>query len=205
MNKPPIPVNEIERLDSIERLAIMDTSPEQEYDDIVQLASLLAGTPISLISLVDADRQWFKAKVGVDESETDRDIAFCAHAILSSGPMIIENLMEDRRFVDNPLVLNDPNVRFYAGFPLITSEGHALGTLCVLDREPRALIETQIFGLKTLADQVLRNFELRRSAIEIRKNAELIGKQRDVLLRSSKIQKNSWARFKKTFKNHCPD
>ena len=89
MNKPPIPVNEIERLDSIERLAIMDTSPEQEYDDIVQLASLLAGTPISLISLVDADRQWFKAKVGVDESETDRDIAFCAHAILSSGPMII--------------------------------------------------------------------------------------------------------------------
>jgi len=202
MNKPPIPVNEIERLDSIERLAIMDTSPEQEYDDIVHLASLLAGTPISLISLVDADRQWFKAKVGVDESETDRDIAFCAHAILSSGPMIIENLMEDRRFVDNPLVLNDPNVRFYAGFPLITSEGHALGTLCVLDREPRALIETQIFGLKTLADQVLRNFELRRSAKEIRKNAELIGKQRDVLLRSSKIQKKSWARFKKTLKNH---
>ncbi len=202
MNKPPIPVNEIERLDSIERLVIMDTSPEQEYDDIVQLASLLAGTPISLISLVDADRQWFKAKVGVDESETDRDIAFCAHAILSSGPMIIENLMEDRRFVDNPLVLNDPNVRFYAGFPLITSEGHALGTLCVLDREPRALIETQIFGLKTLADQVLRNFELRRSAKEIRKNAELIGKQRDVLLRSSKIQKKSWERFKKTLKNH---
>ena len=108
--------------------------------------------------------------------------------------------MEDRRFVDNPLVLSDPNVRFYAGFPLITSEGHALGTLCVLDREPRALIETQIFGLKTLADQVLRNFELRRSAIEIRKNAELIGKQRDVLLRSSKIQKKILGTVQKDIK-----
>lgn len=188
MKKAAVPNNEAERLRSLETLSIMDSSPEGEYDDIVKLASMLAGTPISLISLVDADRQWFKAKIGIEETETDRDIAFCAHAILEDGPTIIENTLEDQRFVDNPLVTEDPEVRFYAGFPLITSDGYALGTLCVLDKEPRALTETQVFGLQTLADQVLRNFELRRSIEESRKQNAIIAKQHENLLQSSKVQ-----------------
>lgn len=189
MKTAPLPENEKARLKSLRELSILDTSPESEYDDIVKMASMLAGTPISLISLVDSNRQWFKAKVGVTEAETDRDIAFCAHAILDQEPMIVEDLLEDERFTDNPLVASDPNVRFYAGFPLVTSNGHALGTLCVLDKQPRVLGESQIFGLQTLARQVLRNFELRKALIEQRLHSRTVASQNTELTKAFEVQK----------------
>ncbi len=184
MKKAAFPVTESERLKALEEYEILDTPAERAYDDVVKLASHIAGMPISLISLVDSDRQWFKAKVGVDSAETPRDIAFCAHAILGQDPMVINDALKDDRFLDNPLVTGDPNVRFYAGIPLVTPSGHNLGTLCVMDDEPGSLSEEQIFGLTTLANQVIRNFELRRLLIEEKKKNHLIEKQRDGLVRS---------------------
>ena len=184
MKKAAFPVTESERLKALEEYDILDTPAESTYDDVVKLASHIAGTPISLISLVDSDRQWFKAKVGVQANETPRDIAFCAHAILGKDPMVINDALNDDRFVDNPIVTGDPNIRFYAGIPLVTPSGHNLGTLCVMDDEPRSLSENQIFGLTTLANQVIRNFELRRLLLEEKQKNQLIETQRDGLVRS---------------------
>jgi PAS domain S-box-containing protein len=176
--KAPIPENESARLEALQRYAILDTFPEQEFDDLSRLAALVCGTPIALVSLVDADRQWFKAKVGIDEAETPRDIAFCGHAILERDVMVVPDTLADERFRANPLVTGRPNVRFYAGAPLITQDGHALGTLCVLDHVPRDLTPDQKQALKALGRLVVTQIELRRSvsdqslAIRERRRAE---------------------------------
>ena len=152
--------------------------PEQEFDDLSRLAAMICGTPIALVSLVDADRQWFKAKVGIDDAETPRDVAFCGHAILQKDVMVVPDALADARFRGNPLVTNLPNVRFYAGAPLITQDGHALGTLCVMDHVPRELTSDQKQALKSLSRLVLAQIELRRSvsdqslAIRERRRAE---------------------------------
>ena len=137
MQEPEHPSDEAERLAALQGLCILDSPPEERFDRYTRLARRLFGVPIALVSLVDADRQWFKSRQGLGATETGRDISFCGHAILGSDAFVIENTLEDERFEDNPLVTSDPNIRFYAGYPLPGPGGHRLGTLCIIDREPR--------------------------------------------------------------------
>ena len=159
------PANEEARVIALDKYAILDTDPEQFFDDLTLLASHVCKTPIALISLVDEDRQWFKSRVGLDASETSRDIAFCSTAILQSDVFVIPDALADERFRDNPLVVSDPHIRFYAGAPLINEDGYALGTLCVVDRAPRELAPEQKEALKALSRLVLAQLEFRRNLI----------------------------------------
>jgi len=154
-------MSETERLETLYRYQILDTKPEQAFDDLTLLASYICETPIALITLIDADRQWFKSRVGVSASETSRSISFCSHAIEQTGLYIVADATSDAKFRDNPLVTGDPNIRFYAGAPLITPSGQALGTLCVIDRIPRTLTAPQIEALEALRRQVQAQLELR--------------------------------------------
>jgi GAF domain-containing protein len=159
------PGNEEARLIALDKYAILDTDPEQSFDDLTLLASYVCETPIALISLVDEDRQWFKSRVGLDATETSRDIAFCSTAILQSDVFVVPDALADERFRDNPLVASDPHIRFYAGAPLINEDGYALGTLCVVDRAPRELAPEQKEALKALGRLVLAQLEFRRNLI----------------------------------------
>ena len=155
----PIPDDEAQRLAALHELGILDTEPDSRFDDITLLASQICGTPVALVSLVDKSRQWFKSRVGLDATETPRDIAFCAHAILESQTYVVADAMKDRKFAGNPLVTGGPKVRFYAGSQLRTSAGHNIGTLCVIDMKPRSLTHEQISAMEALARQVMLNFE----------------------------------------------
>ena len=163
MTKPPVPSNEQERLEILRQYQILDTAAEQAFDDITKLAADVCQTPFSFLTFIDQDRQWFKSNVGLPVRETSRDIAFCAHAILQDDLFIVPDTLTDERFSQNPLVKHEPNIRFYAGMPLVTKTGHALGTLCVIDRVPRELTEEQKVKLRTLAQSVLLLLEVRRS------------------------------------------
>jgi GAF domain-containing protein len=159
------PANEEARIIALQKYAILDTDTEQSFDDLTLLASYVCKTPMALISLVDEDRQWFKSRVGVDASETSRDIAFCSTAILQSDIFVVPDALADERFRDNPLVTSDPHIRFYAGAPLVNEDGYALGTLCVVDRTPRELAPDQKEALKALSRLVLAQLEFRRNLI----------------------------------------
>lgn len=162
MIEPQIPKNEQHRIDSLHSLDILDTLPEKDFDDIVRLASQLCDTPISLITFVDRDRQWFKSKIGLNVDETPRKFAFCAHAINEPDKILeVEDSFKDDRFVDNPLAVGEPHVRFYAGMPIVNDVGHALGTICVIDNKPNKLTKEQEQSLSVLASQVSLLLKLR--------------------------------------------
>lgn len=162
--KAPLPPNEAARLEALRQYHLLDTAPEQSLDDVTHLAAYICGTPTALISLVDETRQWFKSRFGLNMTETPREQAFCAHTILQPDLLEVEDARADRRFADNPLVQADPKIRFYAGAPLRTLEGHALGSLCVIDRTPRKLNAEQRDALNRLARLVMKAFEVRRAA-----------------------------------------
>jgi PAS domain S-box-containing protein len=170
-----LPLNEVVRIKALHDLAILDTPREQSFDDVAQLAMQLCDVPIAVVSLVDINRQWFKSCLGLDATETPRDVAFCAHAILApSDVLVVEDALLDDRFVDNGLVTGPPYIRFYAGAPLVTDEGIALGTLCVIDYKPRTLGLSQINSLKALARQVIQLLRLRAAHDRIQENQHLL-------------------------------
>ncbi|MDH3280309.1 MAG: sensor domain-containing diguanylate cyclase [Gammaproteobacteria bacterium] len=156
MKQPDTPQDEQARLETLRSLNILDTPPEERFDRLTRMAKRLFGVPIALVSLVDENRQWFKSCFGLSASETSRDISFCGHAILGNDPFIIRDTIVDERFADNPLVLNDPHIRFYAGCPLSAPNGRKLGTLCIIDRQPRSFGKEDLEALKDLASMVER-------------------------------------------------
>ena len=162
----PYPEDEVQRLQALSSYQVLDTPPELAFDDLTWLASHNCHTPIALISLIDDHRQWFKSKVGLSAGETPREMAFCAHCILQSDLMVVPDTLNDPRFADNLLVTQEPNIRFYAGCPLTTPEGHNLGSLCVIDQRPRKLTKNQMKSLQALSRQVMAQLELRRQLIE---------------------------------------
>jgi len=151
------------RVAALDRYAILDTEPEQTFDDLVVLAAHVCKAPIAMLSLVDDHRQWFKSRVGVETRETPRETSFCAHAIQQQDLFIVPDTWNDARFRENPMVVDEPHIRFYAGAPLINEEGFALGTLCVIDRQPRELDEAQKDALKSLSRLALGQMEFRRN------------------------------------------
>lgn len=165
--KAKAPNQEASRLEALRQYRILDTPSEQSYDDITALAAYICHVPTALISLIDADRQWFKSKIGLEVSETSRDVSFCAHAILDQQIMVINDALHDDRFVDNPLVTCAPGIRFYAGVPLVTPDEHSIGTLCIIDYQPRELSEPQIQMLNALARQVVTQLEQRRISAQL--------------------------------------
>lgn len=180
MPNAPFPKDEADRLSRLHESGILDSAPEEIFDDLTRLAARLCETPIALISLVDAERQWFKSAFGLNVSETPRDWAFCAHAILENGPLIIEDATLDSRTSDNPLVTGPPNIRFYAGVPLRISSGQPLGTLCIIDTQPRVLSQQQLADLQSLARQATGQIELRSAnhRLDLKKQALEASKER---------------------------
>jgi PAS domain S-box-containing protein len=165
---PPVPANEAERLKALRAYDVLDTDPEEAFDDLAAVASHIAGTPIALVSLVDAERQFLKARRGIDAAETSRDVSFCAHAINKPDEvLVVPDATKDDRFADNPLVVKDPSIRFYAGAPLVTHDGLGLGALCVIDQKPHEFGEAQQKALQRLAKQVIYLLELRQASREV--------------------------------------
>jgi signal transduction histidine kinase len=180
MIAPRIPENETQRLEALKEYSILDTLPEKEYDDITFLASYICQTPVALISIIDDKRQWFKSHHGIEATETPKQVAFCAHAINEKNQiLVVPDSRKDERFFDNPLVTDAPHVVFYVGIPLVNPDGFPLGTLCVIDSEPRELNDIQIKGLKALSDQLMKLFELRKNSSKLNQlNTELKAKNK---------------------------
>jgi diguanylate cyclase (GGDEF)-like protein len=195
-----LPKNEAERLEALRSYDILDSGAEQAYDDLTRLAAYIADAPVAMISLVDEHRQWFKAKVGLDVPETPRDQAFCAHAILKpEETLVVPDATRDQRFADNPLVTDGPGIRFYMGTPLLTPDKQALGTLCVIDSQPRQMESARVAALEILSRQVVAQLELRRVALELKQEVanrdvyleQLQGYQQDLEKTNLELQRAS--------------
>jgi GAF domain-containing protein len=165
--KAPLPKNEVKRIEILWQYDVLDTPAEKSFDELASLAAYICEAPVALITLVDEDRQWFKSKVGISLKETSRDVSMCAHAILKKDLLIVADATLDKRFKDNPFVVSEPKIRFYAGAPLISPSGHALGTLCVIDQVPRQLTKNQKEALRVLSRHVMAQLELRRQSREL--------------------------------------
>lgn len=181
MNTLPLPENELQRLNALQNYRILDTLSEGDYDRITELASLIFDVPISLVSLIDEDRQWFKSKIGLEVPETPRELAFCQHAILDTCIFEVEDAALDARFKENILVTSEPNIRFYAGCPLIDPNGFALGTLCVIDQKPRILTKSQKRALELLAEEVMTLIVEKRKKEELKNFETLFELSNDLL------------------------
>jgi hypothetical protein len=180
MKPAPKPDNETKRLQSLKEHNLLDTLPEEVFDYVTKIASEICGTPISLLTLVDEERQWFKSRQGLEAQETPREYSFCAHAIIDPDEVfVVKDARYDERFNDNPLVTADPHVIFYAGVPVKDAEGNALGTLCVIDNRPRELSEEKLNSLKALAKLVNAHFELRKLKLEIENRNNTLNKMRE--------------------------
>ena len=188
MKHPLIPPDEAERLAALEAYQVLDTLPEESFDDLTRIAASICDMPIALISLVDADRQWFKSRFGLTTAETPRAVSFCGHVVADGRLLVVEDATLDQRFADNPLVTDGPVVRFYAGAPLLTPTNHVLGTLCVIDHEPRQLSAERLDTLAALARQVVSQLELRLS---LRRLAE----ERERLAQASQVKSQFLARM----------
>lgn len=187
MKPAQIPLNEAKRLKNLETYSILDTLPDADCDAITRIAAGICNMPISLVSIIDKNRQWFKSNHGLKAKETPRDFSFCAHSILNPNKLfIINDATKDKRFFDNPLTINDPNVVFYAGAPLNSSEGYPLGTLCVIDNKPNVLSKNQKESLKLLAKQVVNLFELRK------RNRELSNANEEILRLNEQLTEFSY-------------
>lgn len=172
MQRAPNHPSETQRIAELLRFDVLDSEDEKAFDELTELASHICQTPISLISLIDTDRQWFKSRVGIDAQETPREQAFCAHAILQPGLFEVPDALKDARFADNPLVQGDPDIRFYAGAPLVTSKGLPIGTLCVIDKTAKTLSVQQKRALEILANQVMGQLELRLNYKKLQQASE---------------------------------
>ena len=188
MQKPQIPLNEPERLAALQRYDILDTLPEQEFDDLTYLAAAISGSLIALISLVDQDRQWFKSKFGIDATETPRDISFCGHVVMNEETLVVSDATQDDRFADNPLVTGEAGIRFYVGTPLVTSDNYVLGTLCVIDRYPRTFTPQQLRQLESLSRLVISQLELRLSDVKLTKINQQLVVSNQHLLRATRLK-----------------
>ena len=187
MIEAKIPENEARRLRILEEYKILDTENESDFDEITKLASAICDCPISLISLVDKNRQWFKSAHGLSIQETPRTLSFCAHAIHDESIFVVEDARKDIRFHDSPLVTSDPNIVFYAGIPLIDNEGFSLGTLCVIDSKTKRLTEFQEDALKILSRQVLKLLELKRLNYKLNAKNNLLNENYNELERFSQV------------------
>ncbi len=183
MKAAEVKENEGQRLQALLETALLDTEPEVSFDELVELASEICQTPIALVSLVDAERQWFKARKGLTAPETERSISFCGHAIHEQKIFIVEDAQADERFYDNPLVVGDPKLRFYAGAVLKTPDNFAIGTLCVIDHQPRSLSPAQERALEILAHQVTQLIELRKSNLKLREHMQTLVAQTQIISR----------------------
>jgi GAF domain-containing protein len=174
----PIPHDEERRLEALWSLRILDTQSEPAWDRVTRLVSMILGVPIALVSLVDKERQWFKSRVGLEAQETPRDVSFCAHAICDMNPLVVEDATKDERFRENPLVRSDPYIRFYAGVPIRTAAGLAVGTLCAIDRRPRKLDPEKLEILNELAEAISEQLRLKDALaaadIELRRSHEAL-------------------------------
>lgn len=163
-----------DRVRAVRVLEILDTKIERTFEEVATLASTVCGTPIALVSLADSKRHWFKAKIGIVLSEASRDISFCEYTIQQSGFWVVPDALEDPRFAQHPFVTSEPNIRFYAGAPILTEEGYALGSVCVIDHVPRELSESQLAALQSLARLALQQMELRRELLQARKSRSVV-------------------------------